>query len=109
MNRHDEDDALVIRIPGHLLRELLEESTPRPTTGSGDRRQVHDTDDRTWSDGQKRLVYRLVYARGLRGAKARTYIERELGLRSGEAPSMRAASQLIDRLKDDEGGDRGAA
>ena len=23
MNRHDEDDALVIRIPGHLLRELL--------------------------------------------------------------------------------------
>ena len=40
---------------------------------------------------------------------ARRYLEDALGLAPGEAPTMRAASRLIDELQAGEGGGRGAA
>ncbi|MDH5491435.1 MAG: hypothetical protein OEY14_05730 [Myxococcales bacterium] len=111
----DEEDALVIRIPGHLLRELLtkkpmsRDDAPGSSTFHGPAPESR-RDDRPWSDAQRRLLYRLLHARGHRGPKVRTFIEDALGLGDGDTPSITDASKLIDRLKrEDEGGSRGAA
>lgn len=111
----DEVDALVIRIPGHLLRELLtkepmsRDDAPGGSTFHGPAPE-NRRDERPWSDAQRRLLYRLLHARGHRGPKARTFIENALDLRDGDTPSITDASKLIDRLKaEEEGGSRGAA
>ena len=110
------EDALVIRIPRRLLKDLINQP-PMGKDAPHESRVVHgpapsrsDNDERPWSEPQRRLLYRLAYRLGHRGAQARAYIERALELGEGETPSLRAASQLIDRLKgEDEGGNRGAA
>ncbi len=104
----EDEDALIIRIPRRLLDQLmtkepLRASVQRP---AGDGR--HDPERRTWSDAQRRLLFRLVYKLGRRGPDARRYIEDALGLDAGEDPTLDQASRLIDQLKND-GGSRGAA
>ncbi|HJK91987.1 MAG: hypothetical protein CMN31_10705 [Sandaracinus sp.] len=103
---HDEQ-ALIIRIPLKLLREL---AGAEPTgAASTEQTRGRDPDERLWSSAQKRLLYRLLQRRGHHGQMARRYLEDALGLAPGEAPTMRAASRLIDELQAGEGGGRGAA
>ena len=104
----EDEDPLIIRIPRRLLDQLMTKeplrASERHPTGDG----RHDPERRTWSDAQRRLLFRLVYKLGRRGPDARRYIEDALGLRAGEEPTLEQASQLIDQLKN-EGGSRGAA
>ena len=74
---HDEQ-ALIIRIPLKLLREL---AGAEPTgAASTEQTRGRDPDERLWSSAQKRLLYRLLQRRGHHGQMARRYLEDALGL-----------------------------
>ncbi|MCZ7679793.1 MAG: hypothetical protein M5U28_13930 [Sandaracinaceae bacterium] len=108
---------IVIRIPLHALHALLTAAIEAPerdnerSNGNG-HSNGHDhhgndstysdppADDRPWTDAQKRMVYRLVHQLGYEGDAARNFIATTLRLQPGETPGRRAASRLIDSLKD---------
>lgn len=104
-----EEDALIIKIPLRLLRELSPSHpaiVPPRAIPTPDR----SLPARGWSEGQKRLLYRILQGRGCSDDDARRYIEDALGLSPQDTPSMVEASRLIDRLKvEDDGGSRGVA
>lgn len=106
---------IIIRIPLHLLRELATiERTEHSTAhhdpgfnGDGGNGSPYGgpppSDDRPWTDAQRRMVYRLVHQLGYEGEAARNFIATTLRLAPGETPGLKQASRLIDTLKEQVG------
>jgi len=59
------------------------------------------------SDAQRRLIHRLLLARGIEGERAREYVRSALGVSSIREADKRAVSQLIDRIKGETGSPSG--
>lgn len=104
---------IVIRIPLHALHALLTTAIehPEPSNGRGNNGGDHNghgatyggappPDDRPWTDAQKRMIYRLAQQLGYEDEAARKFITATLRLAPGATPGRRAASRLIDTLKD---------
>ena len=90
------NDDIVIRIPYRVLRELID--THDAANDNAEPIGDKHTNERPWSDRQRRFIYRLLLRLGHEGDAAKSYIKTALHL-NGAPPTSRQASQLIDKLQ----------